>query len=90
MDHSALNDGLTLLALSVLVVWVLKRIKLPRSFRLLVRWNVSRSLCPSLVARRWQYPAIGRNWRSFPAFYDWPRIFIVEIDCHEKNGVWPR
>lgn len=29
MDHSALNDGLTLLALSVLVVWVLKRIKLP-------------------------------------------------------------
>ncbi len=29
MDHSALNDGLTLLGLSVLVVWVLKRIKLP-------------------------------------------------------------
>ncbi len=29
MDHSALNDGLTLLALSVLVVWTLKRIKLP-------------------------------------------------------------
>ncbi len=29
MDHNALNDGLTLLALSVLVVWVLKRIKLP-------------------------------------------------------------
>lgn len=29
MDHSALNDGLTLLALSVLVVWILKRINLP-------------------------------------------------------------
>jgi K+:H+ antiporter len=29
MDHNALNDGLTLLALSVLVVWILKRIKLP-------------------------------------------------------------
>lgn len=29
MAHSALNDGLTLLALSVLVVWILKRIKLP-------------------------------------------------------------
>jgi K+:H+ antiporter len=29
MDHNALNDGLTLLALSVLVVWLLKRIKLP-------------------------------------------------------------
>ncbi len=29
MDHSALNDGLVLLSLSVLVVWVLKRIKLP-------------------------------------------------------------
>lgn len=29
MDHSALNDGLTLLALSVLVVWILKRLKLP-------------------------------------------------------------
>jgi CPA2 family monovalent cation:H+ antiporter-2 len=29
MTHSALNDGLTLLALSVLVVWILKRIKLP-------------------------------------------------------------
>lgn len=29
MDHSALNDGLTLLGMSVLVVWVLKRIKLP-------------------------------------------------------------
>lgn len=29
MDHSALNDGLTLLALSVLVVWLLKRFKLP-------------------------------------------------------------
>ena len=29
MDHSALNDGLTLLGLSVLVVWVFKRIKLP-------------------------------------------------------------
>ncbi len=29
MDHSALNDGLTLLALSLLVVWILKRIKLP-------------------------------------------------------------
>ncbi|GJM05641.1 MAG: potassium transporter [marine bacterium B5-7] len=28
MDHSALNDGLILLALSLLVVWVLKRIKL--------------------------------------------------------------
>jgi K+:H+ antiporter len=29
MDHSALNDGLILLALSVIVVWGLKRIKLP-------------------------------------------------------------
>jgi len=29
MTHNALNDGLTLLALSVLVVWFLKRIKLP-------------------------------------------------------------
>jgi K+:H+ antiporter len=29
MDHSALNSGLTLLALSVLAVWVLKRINLP-------------------------------------------------------------
>jgi K+:H+ antiporter len=29
MDHSLLNDVLTLLALSVLVVWMLKRIKLP-------------------------------------------------------------
>ncbi len=29
MDHSALNDGLTLLALSLLVVWTLKRLKLP-------------------------------------------------------------
>jgi CPA2 family monovalent cation:H+ antiporter-2 len=29
MAHSALNDGLTLLALSVLVVWILKRVKLP-------------------------------------------------------------
>ncbi len=29
MDHTALNEGLTLLAISLLVVWVLKRIKLP-------------------------------------------------------------
>jgi K+:H+ antiporter len=29
MEHSALNDGLILLALSVLIVWILKRIKLP-------------------------------------------------------------
>jgi K+:H+ antiporter len=29
MDHNALNDGLILLALSLLVVWVLKRVKLP-------------------------------------------------------------
>lgn len=29
MDHSALNEGLTLLALSVFAVWILKRIKLP-------------------------------------------------------------
>ncbi len=29
MNHSSLNDALTLLALSVLVVWILKRIKLP-------------------------------------------------------------
>ena len=29
MEHNALNDGLTLLALSVLVVWFLKRLKLP-------------------------------------------------------------
>ena len=29
MDHSALNDGLTLLALSVFSVWTLKRFKLP-------------------------------------------------------------
>ncbi len=29
MEHNALNDGLMLLALSVLVVWILKRIKLP-------------------------------------------------------------
>ena len=29
MEHSALNDGLILLALSVLVVWLFKRIKLP-------------------------------------------------------------
>ena len=28
MDHTPLNDGLTLLALSVLVVWILKRVKL--------------------------------------------------------------
>ncbi|MGB1801311.1 MAG: cation:proton antiporter, partial [Gammaproteobacteria bacterium] len=29
MDHSALNEGLTLLALSVFAVWIFKRIKLP-------------------------------------------------------------
>jgi K+:H+ antiporter len=29
MDHTALNEGLTLLAISLLVIWVLKRIKLP-------------------------------------------------------------
>lgn len=29
MTHSALNSGLTLLALSVLVIWLLKRVKLP-------------------------------------------------------------
>ncbi|MBL1142656.1 MAG: potassium transporter KefB [Proteobacteria bacterium] len=29
MDHSALNDGLILLALSVIVVWGMKRLKLP-------------------------------------------------------------
>jgi K+:H+ antiporter len=29
MDHSALDSGLTLLALSVLAVWILKRFKLP-------------------------------------------------------------
>ena len=29
MDHTALNEGLTLLAISLLVVWVLKRMKLP-------------------------------------------------------------
>lgn len=29
MDHTALNEGLTLLAISLLVVWILKRIKLP-------------------------------------------------------------
>ncbi|MFT5395766.1 MAG: CPA2 family monovalent cation:H+ antiporter-2 [Gammaproteobacteria bacterium] len=29
MDHTALNEGLSLLAISLLVVWVLKRIKLP-------------------------------------------------------------
>ena len=29
MDHNALNEGLTLLALSVFAVWILKRIKLP-------------------------------------------------------------
>lgn len=29
MDHTALNEGLTLLAISLLVVWALKRIKLP-------------------------------------------------------------
>jgi K+:H+ antiporter len=28
MDHTALNEGLTLLAISLLVVWILKRIKL--------------------------------------------------------------
>ncbi len=29
MDHTALNEGLTLLAISLFVVWILKRIKLP-------------------------------------------------------------
>ena len=29
MDHTALNEGLTLLAISLLVVWMLKRVKLP-------------------------------------------------------------
>lgn len=29
MDHTALNEGLTLLAISLLVIWLLKRVKLP-------------------------------------------------------------